>query len=140
DGRLAKKPVTSELVVQKVHQALRRVSVDRRAALRTPFFSVVEFKASGSEDWFSGFSYDVTDGGIFLRTLTPVPTDTDLELKVSFMGKRPAPVSTGKVAWSNPYTPRATFSYPIGMGIKFTKLDPAENEQMQKLVRRNATQ
>lgn len=136
--RLLQSPVhdrsecSAELLLSRVHLMLRRITLDLRATKRAPFFSVVEFRARGSGEWQSGFSSDISLGGIFVRTLTPCPPATELELKVNF-GGRPV-LCSGMVAWSNPLPRVRDASYPIGMGIKFTSIAAEQAEEIERLI------
>src|SRR5207244_3053982 len=78
---LNKREVPIEAMVSKVLTFTRRTNTELRAGERVPFFSVVEFREEGSSDWRSGFAYDVSRGGIFVRTLSAVAPGKRVELK-----------------------------------------------------------
>lgn len=131
---LDKRVLPIEVIVSRVTASLRLENAELRAAERVPFFSVVEFKPAESADWLSGFSYDVSTGGIFVRSMTPPSPGTELQLRVKFTFRTSAPSSTGKVVWSNAYRARRVFSYPVGMGIRFTVLSSEDTEAIARLV------
>ena len=106
-----------------------------RAAERVPFFSVMEFRAAGEGEFLTGFSYDVSPGGIFVRSLTPLPAGTAVEMRVRITARTPVPSCFGTVMWANQYRLRTSFSYPVGMGIHFTHLEPEQQAEVQKLVK-----
>lgn len=113
---LDKRDLPFDLVLSRVFSQLKPANVlELRSSERMPFFTVVEFSTDGQE-WGCGFSYDVSVGGIFVRTLNPLPTGQKVTLRMDFVGQ--AESSTGVVAWANPFTPRATFTSPVGMGIR----------------------
>jgi uncharacterized protein (TIGR02266 family) len=123
-----------DVMISKVNTALRRVAVDLRAGQRVPFFSVVPFRVETSDEWILGFSYDVSVGGLFVKTANPGPMGSSVELLVNFGGKEPT-VAKAHVAWSNPFRRRLTFSYPVGMGLQFSHLEPKEREALVQLVK-----
>jgi uncharacterized protein (TIGR02266 family) len=130
-----KKSVLIETIVGRVGSAVRRPGMDLRGAERVPFFANVEFRASGRE-WLSGFSYDVSAGGLFVRTLSPIASGLAVELKVSFRGPQAPGLVTGVVAWSNPFRPRTSYSCPVGIGVRFSQVSPEDEKAIQKLVQR----
>ena len=44
-------------------------------------------------------------------------------------------ISTGVVAWSNPFQPRITFASPLGMGVRLTDAASQLSSQIQGLKR-----
>lgn len=135
DGPVVEKRVLPiEAIVAHVNHAFLQLQHDLRVTERAPFFSVVEFSDAKEEQWLSGFSYDVSSGGIFVRTMTALPMGTQVKLKVRFNVGQPS-TCTGMVAWANPLFPRSSFSYPVGMGIRFTQIDPQQQEQITRLVK-----
>ena len=131
---LAKKNLPIELIASRLNGALHPPVAELRANERVPFFSVVKYRVTGSEEWLSGFSYDVSGGGIFVRSLTPTPPGCELEMQVKFTFRSPPPTSRGKVMWSNPYAMRNSYSYPVGMGVCFTQLEEEDRAAVQSLV------
>ncbi len=132
---LNKRSVPAEVILSKVNTLLQRVALDVRAAERVPFFSVVEFRREQKDDWFSGFAYDISTRGIFIRTMTTFPPLSKIEMRVRFFAARADITCQGVVAWANPYEPRSSFSYPLGMGVGFEQLDPDSEKMIFKLVK-----
>jgi uncharacterized protein (TIGR02266 family) len=131
---LDKRMLPVDVMVSKVNTALQRVAVNLRVGERVPFFQVVPFKDETSAEWIEGFTYDVSTGGLFLKTATPAAAGSSVELKIGF-GDGPPAIAKALVAWSNPFRRRLTFSYPVGMGLQFTQLDPEEKKRLVKLVK-----
>jgi len=132
---LEKRLFPIESIVSRVNSAVEPNVEALRAAERVPFFSVVEFRAAGTADFLTGFSYDVSPGGIFVRSLTPLPAGTAVEMQVKITARTPVPSCFGTVVWANQYRLRTSFSYPVGMGIHFTHLEPEQQAEVQKLVK-----
>lgn len=132
-GVVNKRELPFDLVLSRIFSHLKPANVlELRASERMPYFSVVEFSTDDVQ-WSSGFSYDVSTGGIFVRTLTPPPTGKRVTLKMDFVGQ--TAISTGVVAWSNPFQPRITFASPVGMGVRLTDAASQLSSQIQGLKR-----
>lgn len=127
--------LTPEHIVKRVNNCVHTVPADLQPHLRVPFFSVVEFRPSCGHVWKSGISFDLSPSGVFLRTLTPEPTGTllDLTLQLTAFGARTA--CSGVVAWSHPYGFRDAFSYPVGMGVQLVGLKPDASAQIAQALR-----
>jgi len=132
-------PVNARLelhhVVRLVNNTVRVLPPDLEAHRRVPYFSVVEFRPAGGSTWRSGISFDLSASGLFVRTLTPEPRSTYLEvqLQLSASGQRTA--CAGSVAWSNPYAPRGAYSYPVGMGVQLLGLRPDVSALIARVMR-----
>jgi uncharacterized protein (TIGR02266 family) len=73
----------------------------------------------------SGFSVDLSTGGLYLKTTFPFEVDEELILKFSFLGQEEKAVSyRARVAWvnhqNNPHKPES----PPGVGVQFVDLSP----------------
>jgi type IV pilus assembly protein PilZ len=97
------------------------------------------FDTSISVDYSSGdtflFSYiqNISEMGIFIRSDTPLPIGTVLELKFAPDGQVPMEV-LGEVTWINPYRPFGDNLNP-GMGVRFRELSADLRERIVALVR-----
>jgi uncharacterized protein (TIGR02266 family) len=126
-----------EAILSLVNARLHRLSLDMRAALRVPFYALIEFRNKGQTEWLSGFSHDLSSGGVFIRTLTPLKHGSDIEVRIAIPREKPLGCS-GLVAWSNSPQVRQGFSCRIGMGVKFS-LDPHVAERVAAMVRDHQT-
>jgi type IV pilus assembly protein PilZ len=97
------------------------------------------FETSISVDYSSGdtflFSYiqNISEMGIFIRSDTPLPVGTVLELRFAPDGQT-AMQLLGEVTWINPYRPFGDNLNP-GMGVRFRELSPDLRERIVALVR-----
>jgi CheY-like chemotaxis protein len=132
---LNKRSVPTEMIMARINSLLKHEALEIRAAERVPFFSVVEFRGDPNDEWLSGFAYDISTRGIFIRTMTTFPTLSKIEMKVRFLAARADISCQGVVAWANPFAPRSSFSYPLGMGVGFEQLDPECEKMVVKLVK-----
>lgn len=90
---------------------------DKRASPRILHGTTVRFRGEGREQDEVGFSYNVSEGGLYVRTLAPPSDDIIwIELtppKSSFLVRL-----TGQVAWRRPYGPHGKATVPPGFGAK----------------------
>lgn len=131
---LNKRLLPPETILGKINSLLQRVTLDVRPSERVPFFSLVGFRAGDRDEWLSGFAYDISTGGIFIRTMTPFPPLSSVEMKVRFLASKDDASCQGVVAWANAYHWRSAFSYPVGMGVRFSELDPESKKMIAELV------
>jgi len=73
-------------------------------------------------NFFTGFSLDISEGGVFIATVDAVPRGTQVELDFTLPGGRPMKV-TGVVRWVREANPRTPELMP-GVGVQFTGLPP----------------
>ena len=72
---------------------------------------------------FTGYSFNISTGGVFIRTVYPPPENTLLEVSFN-LPRSGKPVRTaGTVVWRSEYRPDAPMAYPPGIGVKFTGID-----------------
>jgi DNA-binding response OmpR family regulator/Tfp pilus assembly protein PilZ len=102
---------------------------------RVPFVCPVEFREVGAFSWSSCFSSALSPGALFVRTLVPARSGAALELRIHLPTTREVLEGPGLVSWSNPYVPRRTTSYPLGMGIQFLGMSPRRLMQLRELIR-----
>ncbi|QRO00656.1 response regulator [Archangium violaceum] len=127
--------VLPEQIIQKANAWFSRAIDALQPEARVPFFCPVEYREAGNifGSWSSCFSYDLSPGGIFLRTLVPARPGAAVELKIHLTTLRMELLGSGVVAWSNAYAPRKTASYPTGMGVHFLGMSPRGLAQLREL-------
>ena len=102
---------------------------------RLPFVCPVEYREVGTFSWSSCYSNALSPGALFVRTLVPARPGAALELRIHLPTTREVLEGPGLVSWSNPYTPRRTATYPLGMGIQFLGMSPRRLMQLRELIR-----
>lgn len=125
---------TEEQVLANV-QAHFRLKLDLRAHQRTGFFSPVELRehsAAGAPN--SAYSYMLTPGGLFVRSLSPPRLNASVDLKIYLTTGRQVLEGTGVVVWTRPYRP-ANASTPAtgGAGIQFLGMSPKKLAQLREI-------
>ncbi len=79
---------------------------------------------------------DLSRGGVFVRTLEPLPPGTRLSLELALTGGYGTVLAAGEVVWTTPPSaPGESFRAP-GMGVRFLDLDPASQALLDRYVGR----
>jgi uncharacterized protein (TIGR02266 family) len=73
-------------------------------------------------NFFTGFSTDISEGGVFVATVQTVPRGTTVDLDFTLPGGRPMKVS-GVVRWTREVNDKTPELMP-GLGVQFTHLPP----------------
>ena len=103
---------------------------ERRRSDRTPFVVRVDY---GTVDaFFSEFSSDVNEGGLFIETETLQPQGTAVVLQFRVPGSEQPVKVRGRVVWTSAERP----SEIPGMGIEFESLDTRARARISEVVRR----
>jgi type IV pilus assembly protein PilZ len=110
------------------HRSMQaEVHVDKRRSERAPIGVRVDYATVDA--FFSEFTRDINEGGLFIATEEPCPVDTVVSLQFSIPGIDEAVRTRGRVVWV------AEGDAP-GMGIEFEGLDSAARARINQLVRR----
>ena len=113
------------------------IRADRRMKPRVPLYTGVQFRLYGEREWFMGFSYDLSESGVFVRTLTPLAAKAPVEMAFRLEDAGETLECKGLVTWCNTFGPRTVFSYPYGMGIYFSDFPADKWSKVQEFVRKN---
>lgn len=90
---------------------------NKRQAVRILYGTTVRFRPEGLEEDEIGFSYNVSSGGLYVRTLAP-PTEDLVWLELT-PPKSPRRVRlVGEVAWRRPFGPHKKSTVPPGFGVR----------------------
>ena len=118
--------------------AVTASEAERRRAPRILVDLEVDY--ASEENYLFAYITDISATGIFVRTTTPEPPGTHLNLRFSPEGPRgPKPLEVeGEVIWVNPFRPGAPDNLHPGMGIRFVGLDDRTRDRLLALIRRFA--
>jgi uncharacterized protein (TIGR02266 family) len=123
---IQKTALNLEEILRKANQLLFR-GRESRMLKRVRFYRLCDFRYSGDGDWLTGFIFNLSNGGIALRTLTALPLGTVGEVRFNLTPQLKCEVKA-TVAWANEFNPRDTSSFPYGMGMQFTEIMPESEE------------
>ena len=110
----------------------RRAPANRRSDERVPVELEVDYRAS--DTFLFAYITDISAMGIFVRTETPEPRGTRLNLRFRVASGDLMELA-GEVIWINPPRPDDAEGRNPGMGIQFRDLSAAQREEMLRLVR-----
>jgi Tfp pilus assembly protein PilZ/CheY-like chemotaxis protein len=109
-----------ENVLFLVNELLNRRGVDQRASPRVLYGTAVAFRAAGRDEDEIGFSYNVSAGGLYVRTLAPLDAGQELWLEMWPPRSERRVRLAGTVAWKRPFGPTEGATVPAGFGVKIT--------------------
>ena len=92
---------------------------ERRVHERVPL--EVEISLTSESNFYTGFTSDVSEGGIFVATRETIPVGTKLSFDMK-LGSGTVKV-TGEVRWARAYN-ELNEDVPPGVGVQFTDLHP----------------
>ncbi len=100
------------------------MSSDQRQTPRVETNIEILFKEKGS--FIKSYMLNVSHGGLFIKTGTPLPIDSFVNMKVTLPDTDTPLDILGRVVWINARA--GDNSFPQGMGIQFYKLDSEHRE------------
>jgi uncharacterized protein (TIGR02266 family) len=126
-------PRTSAQQRESIAQTLI-LAVENSAPLRSTPRAVLNAEVDFSSDsnFYSGFSTDIADGGLFLATLNLLAVGSVVTVKFSIPGSGEVE-ATGEVRWVRAFDEQAPFIFP-GMGIRFIELCGGAKELIARFV------
>jgi type IV pilus assembly protein PilZ len=114
---------------------IERRGADRRVHERVLVDIEVDYRAD--DTFLFAYITDISAMGIFVRTNSPEPTGTRLNLRFSTPTEGGSELMEveGEVIWINPPRPGDSDHRQPGMGIQFADLTPRQREQVMRMVR-----
>ncbi len=106
--------------------ARKAASIDKRRSERAPV--VVRVDYSTVDAFFSDFTRDINEGGMFIETDEPHAPDSVVTLQFKLPGGDEPLRVRGRVVW-------VSEGERAGMGIEFEGLDSAERARINQVVR-----
>jgi hypothetical protein len=115
-----------------VNEALAGSIQERRRSPRMLFGTSVWLRAAGGEQDHLGYSYTISEGGLFVRSMAPLAVGTGVWVEVSppRTGRRVRLAAT--VVWARGFGPRSRAISPPGMGLRIDGGLPGEWELFQQ--------
>jgi uncharacterized protein (TIGR02266 family) len=93
----------------------------------------VRYRSATLGEFIEHHSYDVSRGGMFIKTPAPFPAGTLLKFEVKIAEEQRLMQGVGRVVWKREGD-QAGENAPAGMGIKFIKIDEASHAVIERLV------
>ena len=95
----------------------------------------LEVDCRSEENYLFAGVTDISATGIFIRTTTPEPPGTHLNLRLAADdGQEPLELE-GEVIWINPYRPGPPDNLHPGMGIRFVGLSDDDRGRLQDFIK-----
>ena len=91
----------------------------------------VEVNLQSEDTFFTGFSENVSEGGLFVATDAPFGMGTRLTVQLSMMGGAPESLPV-VVRWIRPAN--SSGGLPAGMGVQFEGLDDRKLSELQAFI------
>lgn len=104
-----------------------RLAAEKRSAMRMILHAQVNMKSESN--FFMGFTENISEGGIFVSTLSPPAVGDEVELAVAVEGSDPIPVK-GVVRWHR----TDGEGNPTGCGVQFEALDDNSRRTIEMLL------
>lgn len=106
---------------------------DTRKDTRAPVSLKVRFKSATVDEFIEQYSTDISRGGIFIKSKSPMPVGTLLKFEFELKDNSPLIHGVGRVVWKRDPDP-AKPDMPPGMGIKFIKMDSQSRAVVERIV------
>lgn len=107
-----------ENVLFVANELARSAGTDGRSSARLLYGTSVRFRVAGSDTDEIGYTYNVSAGGVYVRTLAPLPKGSDawIELRPPRSDRRVR--LEGRVIWTRGFGPNDSATVPPGFGIQ----------------------
>jgi uncharacterized protein (TIGR02266 family) len=102
-----------------------------RNGTRIPVQTQVDL--SSDSNVFTGFSTNLSEGGVFVATVNLLPVGTPVDLTLTLPGKTRIAVK-GEVRWTREIDDRVPDVFP-GVGVRFVELGPEASEALHRFVK-----
>jgi uncharacterized protein (TIGR02266 family) len=117
------------ILSQKLHGS---GPADRRKELRVPVNYRVRFRSG--EVFVNNYIHNLSSGGVFVSTPTPLPLDTPVKLLLIFDEQKKEIEVEGKVVWESTQKSSMSDITKPGMGVKFTKVSPEAKAFIEEII------
>ena len=109
-----------ENVMFLANELLCTHGVDKRASARLLYGTAVTFRAAGREDEDVGFSYNISAGGVYVRTLASLEPGQEVWLEMWPPRSERRVRLAGTIAWRRTFGPNERATVPAGFGVQIT--------------------
>ena len=92
----------------------------------------VEIGLASDSNFFTGFSEDISSGGVFVATYNLLPIGSEVVLAFTLIDGHPV-CANGRVAWLRE-APDLTSDLVPGIGVAFTSLAPSDQDAIDRFI------
>ncbi len=103
---------------------------ERRGSRRVKFVTDIHF--SSDSNFYTGFTSNISEGGVFVATYNPFPIGTMMELQLRMPGCKEPITVKGEVRWVQEPNPDSD-GHP-GVGVRFLDLDDDVRTNIEKFA------
>jgi Tfp pilus assembly protein PilZ len=107
-----------ENVLFLANELLARRGQDQRASARLLYGTRVAFRMAGRDEDEIGFSYNISAGGVYVRSLAPLDQGSDVWVEMWVPRSERRVRLGGTVAWKRPFGSGERATVPAGFGVK----------------------
>ncbi len=106
---------------------------DTRRDKRAPVSLKVRFKSASIDEFIEQYSFDMSSGGLFIKSKSPLEVGTLLKFELQLKDESQFVQGVGRVVWTREAVD-ADDDRPPGMGIKFIKMSEGSQQTVQRIV------
>src|SRR5690348_7089045 len=92
----------------------------------------VKYKSATLGQFMQQFGLDISHGGIFIKTKSPLEPGALIRLELQLSDATPVIQGSGRVRWRRAQV--AEGALPAGMGIEFVRLEPSSRSLVDRIV------
>jgi uncharacterized protein (TIGR02266 family) len=111
-------------------------SPEQRRSDRIPVEIEVHVTPSSDHNFYTGFTQNISEGGLFIATnhVLPIGTELSFEFRVD---KEPGTISAeGVVCWVREHESLRSGDVHTGMGVRFNTLDEETQKRVNRFIER----
>ena len=110
----------AENVLFVANELLRKGTPNARKSARLLYGATVRFRPSGADQDEIGYTYNLSGGGMYVRTLAPIARGSEAWLEIAPPRSDRRVRLEGKVVWTRGFGPNDVATIPPGFGVQVT--------------------
>ena len=114
-------------IISVANELLRATLVSQRSSVRLPYTTSLVFDIPGSWSQVWCYSFNISLGGLYVRTLTPPPLSSEVQMEFAPPLSDQRVTLSGTVVWRQEYA--GSKGYPAGFGVQFADDLPEQARQ-----------
>ncbi len=120
--------VNTEQLIFAVNEVVAPDKPEVRLTPRLLYGTAVQFGAESTEPRLRGFTYNVNNGGAFVRTLVPLPRGARVLMRFRVPFSATSVEAIGQVVWVREFSNSSGPMSPPGMGLQFVEWQEGHRE------------